>query len=135
MLAGVQPVLAGAQPASSGCAQSPKSSFGKVRRFLWIFADPTIQFWEGVTFLYNFFTKSVISVSKYLKLERRSRICSCLLMLSLCLLVLSLCLHACPGCAQSLKSSSGRVSLSFTTSSKKLCILVRNAPNWKHLEL
>ena len=119
VLAGAQPVLSRAQPVPvcSACAHSSKPSFWRKAfpcinssqnwwylarnaqslKFLEfrIFGDPELLFWEGVTFLYKFFTKSVISGSKCPK-WKISQICSCLLVLSLCLLVLSLCLRAQP---------------------------------------
>ena len=52
------------------------------------FGNPKILFFKGVIFLCKFFTKSVISASKYPKSEN-SKICSCLLVLSLCLLMLA----------------------------------------------
>ena len=55
---------------------------------IWNSGDPKILFLEGVIFLYKFFTKSVISGSKHPKSEN-SKICSCLLVLSLCLLMLA----------------------------------------------
>ena len=55
---------------------------------IWNSGDPKILFLEGVISLYKFFTKSVISGSKHPKSEN-SKICSCLLVLSLCLLMLA----------------------------------------------
>ena len=57
--------------------------------------DLKIQLLEGVTFLYKFFIKSVISGSKCPR-PKIPQICACLLVLSLCLLMISLCLHAQP---------------------------------------
>ena len=55
---------------------------------IWNSGDPKILFLEGIIFLYKFFRKSVISGSKHPKSEN-SKICSCLLVLSLCLLMLA----------------------------------------------
>ena len=55
---------------------------------IWNYGDPKILFLESVIFLYKFFTNSVISGSKHPKSEN-SKICSCLLVLSLCLLMLA----------------------------------------------
>ena len=55
--------------------KSEKSEF-------WDFGGPRIKFLEGVVSLYKFFTKSLISGSKCPKSEN-SKICSCLLVLSL----------------------------------------------------
>ena len=54
---------------------------------IWEFGVPEMQFWEGVTFRYNLFTKSVISGSKCPKSIVRA--CSCLLMLARARLVLA----------------------------------------------
>ena len=71
-----KPVISG-----SKCPKSKHLEF-------WDFGDPRILFLEGVIFLYKFFTKSVISGSKRPTSEN-SKICSCLLVLSLCLLMLA----------------------------------------------
>ena len=91
--------------------------------------NPKILFLEGVIFLYKFFTKSVISGSKHPKSEN-SKICSCLLVLSLCLLMLAR-EWPCSSRSHSPKSRFWSVSVPFINSSQNRWYLTPNAQNRK----